>query len=476
MFIGRKKELSQINSLLSEKSGCMMIYGKRKIGKTTLITHALKGRNNTAYYECIKDSLKANVDGLVNVLLREKIIPARIEFASFTDLFQYLNSLNGTFNIVIDEYPYLKAINKPETVDSVFQSVIDNSIGNIRLFITGSHVGMMRELLNEKNAFYGRFTSIIRLKELNYLDAAEFYPHLNEYDKAAFYSVFGGSPFINEFINEKKTLKENIIATILNPSHSVYNYAENLLISDFSNVSGAERILSALGNGKKKYGEIETQLRIEKNGLLSKQMKPLISMDIVAKKFPINRPEDNKKVYYEINDNLLRFYFSFIYKNKSTLQIIGPKAFYEEYIEQGILTFISRRFEEICRDYFSILVQSGKLSGVRNIGTYYYDDRVNKKHGEFDVVLQRKTGFDFYEVKYYKSPLKLSEMKKEEQQIRDIQGLNISEIGFISINGFEASAPDYNCISGSELYSDIAMIDAEDEITGCVEFSDSHEA
>ena len=82
MFIGRKKELSQINSLLSEKSGCMMIYGKRKIGKTTLITHALKGRNNTAYYECIKDSLKANVDGLVNVLLREKIIPARIEFAS----------------------------------------------------------------------------------------------------------------------------------------------------------------------------------------------------------------------------------------------------------------------------------------------------------------------------------------------------------------------------------------------------------
>ena len=107
-----------------------------------------------------------------------------------------------------------------------------------------------------------------RLKELNYLDAAEFYPHLNEYDKAAFYSVFGGSPFINEFINEKKTLKENIIATILNPSHSVYNYAENLLISDFSNVSGAERILSALGNGKKKYGEIETQLRIEKNGLI----------------------------------------------------------------------------------------------------------------------------------------------------------------------------------------------------------------
>ena len=158
------------------------------------------------------------------------------------------------------------------------------------------------------------------------------------------------------------------------------------------------------------------------------------------------------------------------------MQIIGPKAFYDEYIEQGILTFISRRFEEICRDYFSILVQNCKFSGVRNIGTYYYDDSVNKKHGEFDVVLQRKIGFDFYEVKYYKTPLKLSEMKKEEQQIRDIQGISISEIGFISINGFESSTPDYNCISGSEIYTDIANIETEDEITDCGEFSDSHEA
>ena len=283
MFIGREKELQQISEMLQKDSGCMMIYGKRKVGKTTLLTHALRGQKNTAYYECIKDSLKANVDGLVSVLVREKILPARIEFLSFSDLFLYLNSLNGTYNIVIDEYPYLKAVNKPETVDSVFQSVIDNSIGNIRLFISGSHVGMMKELLNEKNAFYGRFSSIIQLKELNYLEAAEFYPNLNVYDKVAFYAVFGGSPYINEFIDENKSLKENVISTILNSSHSVYNYAENLLVSDFSNVSGAERILSSLGNGKKRYGEIESQLRIEKNGLLSKQIKPLLNMGIVNK-------------------------------------------------------------------------------------------------------------------------------------------------------------------------------------------------
>lgn len=452
MFIGREKELQQISEMLQKDSGCMMIYGKRKVGKTTLLTHALRGQKNTAYYECIKDSLKANVDGLVSVLVREKILPVRIEFLSFSDLFLYLNSLNGTYNIVIDEYPYLKAVNKPETVDSVFQSVIDNSIGNIRLFISGSHVGMMKELLNEKNAFYGRFSSIIQLKELNYLEAAEFYSNLHVYDKVAFYAVFGGSPYINEFLDENKSLKENVISTILNFSHSVYNYAENLLVSDFSNGSGAERILSSLGNGKKRYGEIESQLRIEKNGLLSKQIKPLLNMGIVNKKYPINRPDDNKKAFYEINDNLLRFYYSYVYRNKSALQVIGANAFYEEFIEPGIITFISHRFEEICRDYFSIMVQSGKMRGIRNIGVYYYDDSKNKKQGEFDVVLQRKDGFEFYEVKYFKTPLKLSEMKREEEQIQDIQGLNISKIGFVSVNGFEKADAKYSCLCGSDIY------------------------
>ncbi len=52
MFIGRKKELEEIKSFLSKDSGCIMIYGKRKVGKTTLINNALKGYDNTAYYEC----------------------------------------------------------------------------------------------------------------------------------------------------------------------------------------------------------------------------------------------------------------------------------------------------------------------------------------------------------------------------------------------------------------------------------------
>ena len=133
------------------------------------------------------------------------------------------------------------------------------------------------------------------------------------------YAVFGGSPYINQGLDEKKTLKDNIIATLLNPTSYIYNYVEHLLISDYTNSINAERILYAISNGKKKYSEIEERLGLKTNGNLSKQLIALEKMDIIAKIYPINKVGDKKKVFYEIKDNLLRFYYAFIYKNKSAL-------------------------------------------------------------------------------------------------------------------------------------------------------------
>lgn len=456
MFFGREKEVKELRSFLKKYSGSMMIYGKRKVGKTTLINHVLEKENNKAYYECIRGTVKDNIDGLVRVLVEEKILPVFLDFSSFQDLFKYLNSLNGTYTIVIDEYPYLKTFEKTATIDSIFQTIIDNYIGNIRLIISGSHIGMMKDMLKEKNALYGRFTSIIQLKELNYLDAAQFYPNKTVYERIGFYSVFGGSPYINEFINPKKSLKDNIIATILNVSHSVFLYADNLLISDLSNSAGAERVFAILGNGRMKYNEIEKGLRMEPNGSLSKQLTPLLNMEIITKSYPINRPDDAKKTSYEINDNLLRFFYAYIYRNKSALQVIGAEAFYTEYVAQSLTTFISKRFEEQCRDYFSLMVKCGKRKGVTNIGRYYYDDSAHRKNGEFDVVLQRGMDkYDFYEVKYQKKSLSPQELNEEVQQIKrleEIKSIKVNRIGFISVSGFAEADDKYDCIPGDALY------------------------
>ncbi len=454
MFTGRVEELRIIHEQLTKDSGCLMVYGKRKVGKTTLLTHALKNsKDKTVYYECVKAPLRDNLDNFVNMLFKEGVIPTMLSFTNLQDVFAYLNALGVTLNIIIDEYPYLKRFEQSETVDSIFQNIIDNHLSNIRLFLSGSHVGMMRDLLDENNALYGRFDKVIKLKELNYVEAAEFYQGKNIYDRVALFAVFGGSPFVNKALGENKTLKENVINTLLNTASSVSNYAEHLLMSDFSSSINAERILFAIANGKKKHGDIEKKLNMDKNGLLSKQLKTLLDMDIVSKTYPINAKDDKKKVYYEITDNLLRFYYTYVYANKSALQMLGADSFYDTYIEPSINTFISHRFEEMCRTYFSLCVKSGKLKGIYDIGTYYYDDSVRRKNGEFDIALKKADGYEIYEAKYYTGKLIEKEMLQEERQVLSIQGLKIEKIGFITVSGVEVKLDRFEYIDGEQLYS-----------------------
>lgn len=452
-FFGREKELALLKEQLQKPSAAVMLYGKRKVGKTTLLKQALTEAGVPfIYYECVKSPLSDNISGFVNELVRAGVLPVALSFSSFVDVFAYLVSLGKPLNIVIDEYPYLKLMESPETVDSQFQKIIDNHLGQIRLFLSGSHIGMMKDLLAEKNALYGRFTLTLQLKELDYLEASAFYPEKSVYDKVAFYAVFGGSPFVGGFLNPSKGLKENVVNTVLNPASPVSNYAEHLLISDYANSVNAERILFAISNGKKKYSEIEEMLGMKNNGLLSKQLLSLLDMEIVTKSFPINRPDDSKKTSYEVNDNLLRFYYAFVFRNKSALTMLGADAFYDEYIEKPVITLISRRFEEICRTYFSNQVKSGALRGILNIGTYYYDDSANHTNGEFDVVLKRRECFDIYEVKYFHSPLSEKELFTEAEKIRKIKGLPLGKIGFVSVSGYETSPECFDLIDGEALY------------------------
>lgn len=452
MFIGREKELALLQQDYIGKAA--MVYGKRRVGKTTLIQKALKSSSyRTVYFECLKGTMQDNISGFVQELVRAKILPVPLNFGTLQDVFAYLNALPEKIVAVIDEYPYLKAMNDSATVDSIFQNIIDNRLVNIELILSGSHIGMMKDTLQEKNALYGRFAVTIKLNELNYLEAAKFYPDKPPYDKAAHYAVFGGSPFVNQALQPTATIRENVISTILNPMSAVYLYANQLLLSDYSVKINAERIFSVIGNGKKRYTEIEDKLDVKKTGNLSKQIKSLIDLEIIARNSPINKIGDNKKSTFEINDNLLRFYFTFIYKNASALQVLGAEAFYDEYIAPALTDFISRRFEGVCRDYFSLQVRSGKMKGVRNIGSYYYDDPAHRKNGEFDVALEFADGYEIYEAKYYAQPMPLDEIHREVQQVEEIKELTVKQIGFIAINGFAEKEEPYFYLDGNDIFA-----------------------
>lgn len=454
MFIARIEELSKLSGAMRQTGHASLVYGKRRVGKTRLIKEALKQQEQSViYYECIKGTMQENINAFVKLLSELQVLTFASSFQSFTDVFAFLNSLPRSFVIVIDEYPYLSSLADPEIVDSVFQTVIDQRLSNIHLVISGSQISVMKDLLKKGNALYGRFQLILYLHELNYRDAALFYPSKTPYEKIAFYSVFGGSPFVLQELREEETLEENISRTILDESSSVFLYVSNLLLTDYSNAVNAERILSVLGNGKKKYSELEKALQANSTGNLAKQLKSLQATELVKQLYPINKPDDSKKKFYEINDNLVRFWYTYLYHNRSALQMIGAKEFFDQYISPTLLSeYVPHRFEDLCRNFFSHLAKSGQLPGITNIGTYYYDDPLRHRNGEFDVALAFGDQVQLFEAKYYKRPLALSEIHKEAGQIREIEVLKVVHLGFIAVNGFEKQEDGYSYFNGEDLY------------------------
>ncbi len=151
--------------------------------------------------------------------------------------------------------------------------------------------------------------------------------------------------------------------------------------------------------------------------------------------------------------NLLRFWFTYIHPNRSALQMIGPKAFYDQQTAPSLLTeYVPRCFEEMCRSFLSRLAKSGRLPGITNIGTYYYDDPVRRRNGEFDIALEFGNQHQIYEAKYYRKPMPLSEIHKEIGQIRDIESLSVTQLGFIAVNGFEKQEDGLKYYTGEDLY------------------------
>lgn len=452
MFIGREKELNQLKiEFENKKKSAILIYGKRRIGKSALISEAVKFFDGTVInHLCVKSTYEGNLLLLSRSVCTSLSLP-QIEFKTIFDLFDFLKSQKKRILLVLDEYQYFKQSLKDTSLDSYLQSIIDSLPENIKIILCGSFITLMKELLEESNPLFGRFTLSIHLQEFDYLDSSRFYTDLTYSEKIAFYSVFGGSPYVLTNLDYKISLQENIKKYLINQNSILRTYIENVMLSEIRQ-SFDVRILELIGNGKKRYSEISSGLGSSDTGLLDKQLKNLLSMETLAKVFPINKKNDKKRQFYEIKDNLMRFYFSYIFGNENLISNFGENHFYNNNIEKSIDTFISYRFENIVVQYFLRLARSGQKSDMLDIGSYWYDDKKNKINGQFDCVIKESGGYSFYEAKYYKEPMSLEECKKEEAQIKSVTEIDCKKIGFVCTAGFDFESDEYELLNAEKLY------------------------
>lgn len=454
MFISRKKELEKVKSFLSSEENAMLIYGKRRVGKTSLIQKAVEDSDYPVlFYQCTAESYEINLQAMTEEL-QETLSLSFLSFRSFYELFAFLILQNRKIVVVLDEYGELKKSYGALQADSMLQKIIDKlKRTKVKIIVSGSAVAAMKELLEEQNPLFNRFSYIIHLHEFDYYDASLFYPSFSNREKVSYYSVFGGSPNVLEFIDKSASLEENIENLLLDRDGRVRSFVEKSLLQEYSKLGPALSLFQFLGNGKKTYTEIKDKLDPGNTGNLSKLLEKFQKNETVGKVCPINRKNEKRRTFYKLNENLLRFYFTYVHSNRSQIEMTGPHAVFTARIMPSLDTFISYRFEDICRSYFSRLAKKNSLPGILDIGTYWYDDPRTRMNGEFDCVLEFQDGYDVYEVKFLPEAMTKEIALSEADSIRAIEAFKPRHIGFISVSGFDFSDSDFHLVTGDDLYA-----------------------
>ena len=440
MFYGREAERKKLHTMFhSDGQMISLIYGRRRIGKSELIKQVLKETDITGiYYECKQTTEKNNVDSLAELIGEAFQFPMPA-FKDMEQLLQFLfkRSKQEPLILVLDEYPYLRE--NAKGLDSILQSVIDSNkdTSHMKLIICGSYVDTMKALLARQNPMYGRIDLTISLKPMDYYDSALFYPSFSDEDKVRLFSVFGGIPYYNRLIDSKKSIRENVIDLIASPGARLENEISMYLNSEISKITNANEVFEALAKGFSRYKDLLDQSNVSSGPALVDILDKLIRMDIVAKEAPINNENNRKKSGYFISDNLSLFYYKYIFRNISRMNIMDPDVFYDKYIADDFETkYVPKIFETICKQYLIRRNRKGLMEEpFEKIGKYYYDDPVEKKNGKFDIVTQDDRGYIFYEAKFRKDPVTESMVQNEIRQVTQT-GLNCYKYGFFSRSGF----------------------------------------
>ena len=318
-FIGRDNEIKKLTEAFkNDRYEGILVYGRRRVGKTEMLKEAIRRSGLTSlYYECKKVSEMSNVMGLSEVIAKTYNIPVPY-FDSFEKALDYIfaKSEKEKTILVLDEYPYLKE--RMIGCDSIVQSVIDNHINNsnIKFILCGSYVDTMKNIMNESNPLYGRLPLIINVKPLDYYDSAKFYPSFSNEDKVKLYSVFGGVPFYIQFIDETKSVKENIIELIASPNARLLNEVEQTITVEVGKMTNANETFMSIAAGNHSFSDILSKSHVSSSPTLADVINRLVEMEMVEKTIPINEKSSNHALYY-ISDRLSLFYYTYIFRRGS---------------------------------------------------------------------------------------------------------------------------------------------------------------
>lgn len=378
-FIGRKNELHTLNTEYNRNSSFVVIYGRRRVGKTTLIKEFLK--NKTAFYYLATEELESqSMKRLANVIARttKNTLLQKIEFTDWLDLFQLIADYKPEEKkvLVIDEFPYLVRTNSafPSILQNAWDEFLKDS--NVMLILSGSLIGMMQKhVLSYDSPLYGRRTAQMRLTPLPFTSIYET-QNLPFEQAVEQFALTGGVPKYLEFFEDGRPLEEQLKDAVFSKNGFLYEEPNFWLKSEFLTAVNYFSIIKTIADGNHKLGKIASALGQESSSL-TPYLSTLSDLGFIEKRTPITEknPEKSRKGLYFIADNFLRFWFCYVYPYKGELELDNMQIVLDEIHKDFKEKFVAFAYEDICKDIFAKLCSNNAISFVPSrIGSYWLND------------------------------------------------------------------------------------------------------
>ena len=425
MFLGRHYELSQLRRLYdSQDFQLFILYGRRRVGKTSLLKEFCKDKNNI-FFSAELSSNKYNLEKFSQIVFAHYSDNRTEPFASWSSALQYINDKqkNSRLVLIIDEFPYM-AQSDPALLSN-FQHIIDHELqnGNLFVILCGSYMAFMeKEVLSSKSPLFGRRTGQLQLKSFDYFESSLFMEGFTNEDKLMFYGALGGTPLYLRQINPNQSFRENIINAFLRPTSYLYEEPMFLLREELQQPATYNAIIEAIAGGASKASEISSKIDEESSKCL-KYIQVLRNLGILYKEIPFGEKGASRHTIYGINDFMFRFWYRYIFNNRTLIENDAHEIVWQHKIEPDYSTYMGLVFEKVCKEFLLRMNTKDRLPFIfTNIGRWWGNDPQNKKQTEIDIIANDRNDYIFCECKWRSTPVDIDVLKKLQHRSNLILG------------------------------------------------------
>lgn len=407
-FVNREDELRILEERYrGDRSEFVVIYGRRRVGKTELIRKFIEDKN-AFYFLCEKNKIEVEFERFLEKFRRK--FDVFIEAKDLEGFFEEITERSGEERIIIaiDEFSYWVEREK-DRISSQFQYIVDEILPGSKVFliVCGSIVSTMESLFSYKNPLYGRTTLRTRVLPLSFVDACKFFERFSVEDLIKIYASTGGIPLYLKEFNDSLTFEENVNRTFFNKDHILYDDAERLLKDELRAPYVYLSILEQISEGATTLSEISSKSRVAVTNV-PKYLRVLENMGLIKKIYPVIRERKSKRGVYKILDNYFHFRLKFVQGYREEIEL-GIMEF--SVIEKEFNKYMGLIFEDLAKEFIIKKIFDLPFRFVR-IGTWWHKDK------KIDLIaLNEETKqIAFFEVKWH-------EFKLEKDIRRVLEGL-----------------------------------------------------